>query len=125
MVVLFSDGDDRHSFSGVESVEERIRASQATVYVVTMGRGGEIERVRELLGRLTRVSGGRAFSIERIEQLDGVLAHIRDRLQNRYFLAYQPSNPVRDGTWRRIEVRTGNRRHVVTAREGYMAETGF
>ena len=122
VVVLFSDGDDRHSFSAVDSVEERIRASQATVYVVTMGRGREMERVRELLGRLTRVSGGRSFSIERIGELDGVLAHIRDRLQNRYFLAYQSSNPARDGTWRRIEVRTPDRRHVVTAREGYAAE---
>ena len=125
VVVLFSDGDDRHSFSAVDLVEERIRATQATVYVVTMGRGREMERVRELLGRLTRVSGGRAFSIERIEELDGVLAHIRDRLQNRYFLAYQSSNPARDGTWRRIEVRTSDRRHVVAAREGYLADTGF
>ena len=125
VVVLFSDGDDRHSFSAVGAVEERIRASQATVYVVTMGRGRAIERVRELLGRLTRVSGGRSFSIERIDELDDVLVHIRDRLQNRYFLAYQSSNPARDGAWRRIEVRTGNRRHVVTAREGYLAETGF
>ena len=125
VVVLFSDGDDRHSFSAVDSVQERIRASQATVYVVTKGRGREIERVRELLGSLMQVSGGRGFSIERIEQLDGVLAHIRDRLRNRYFLAYQPSNPQRDGTWRRIEVRTGNRRHQVTSREGYVAGTGF
>ena len=125
VVVLFSDGDDRHSFSAVDSVEERIRTSQATVYVVTMGRGREIERVRELLGRLTRVTGGRSFSIERIDQLDDVLAHIRDRLRNRYFLAYQSSRPMRDGAWRRIEVQTGNRRHVVTAREGYVAESGF
>ena len=81
VVVLFSDGDDLHSFSGVEAVEQRIRASQTTVYVVTMGRGRAIERVRELLGR-TRVSGGRAFAIG-IDELDEVLLHIRDRLQNR------------------------------------------
>ena len=122
VVVLFSDGDDRHSFSAIDAVEERLRESETTVYVVTMGRGRAIERVRELLGRLTRVSGGRSFSIDRIDELDEVLAHIRDRLQNRYFLAYQPSNPARDGTWRSIEVRTSNRRHVVTAREGYVAD---
>ena len=125
VVVLFSDGDDLHSFSAVDVVEEQIRASQATVYVVTMGRGRAIERVRQLLGRLTRVSGGRSFAIERIGELDLVLAHIRDRLEKRYFLAYQPSNSARDGTWRRIEVRTGNRRHVVAAREGYTAAPGF
>ena len=124
-VVLFSDGDDQDSFSAIERVEQRIRASQATVYVITLGRGRAIERVRALLGRLTRVSGGRSFAIERTEELYDVLEHIRSSLPDRYMLAYQPSNPDRDGTWRRIEVRTANRRHVVTAREGYLADPAF
>ena len=49
-IVLFSDGDDRNSFTTVAAVEQRIRASQATVYVVTLGRGRAIERVRTMLG---------------------------------------------------------------------------
>ena len=124
-VVLFSDGDDQDSLTAIEQAEQRIRASQATVHVVTLGRGRAIERVRTLLGRLTRVSGGRSFAIERIDDLNDALAHIQENLRDRYFLAYEPSNPNRDGTWRRIEVRTGNHRHVVTAREGYLAEPVF
>ena len=39
VIVLFTDGDDRPK-PVVQGVEERICASQATVYVVTLGEGG-------------------------------------------------------------------------------------
>ena len=39
VVVLFTDSDDQHSLSSLQGVEERIRASQATWYVVTLGEG--------------------------------------------------------------------------------------
>ena len=125
VVVLFSDGEDRNSFSAVGSVEQRIRGSQATVYVIAMGRGRAAGRAEELLGPLTRASGGRSFRIGRVDEVDEVLERIRERLRNRYFLAYQSSNPTRDGAWRHIDVRTKDRRHVVTAREGYAAEPAF
>ena len=121
VIVLFTDGDDQHSLSNLRGVEERIRASQATVYVVTLGAGRRIERVRALLERLTRVSGGRSFPIERIEDVRRALDTVRADLRDRYFIGYRPSNAGLDDTWREIEVRTANRRHVVRAREGYIA----
>lgn len=121
VVVLFTDGDDQHSLSNLMGVEERIRASQATVYVVTLGEGRRIERVRDMLGRLTRVSGGRSFPIERIADVQRALDTVRADLRDRYFIGYRPSNAELDDTWRAIDVRTVNRRHVVRAREGYLA----
>ena len=121
VVVLFTDGDDQHSLSSLRGVQDRIRASQATVYVVTLGRGRRIERVRALLDRLTRLSGGRSFPVERIEDVEPALDTVRNDLRDRYFIGYRPSNAELDGTWRRIEVRTSGRRHVVRARDGYLA----
>ena len=121
VVVLFTDGDDQHSLSSLRGVQDRIRASQATVYVVTLGRGRRIERIRALLDRLTRLSGGRSFPVERIEDVEPALDTVRNDLRDRYFIGYRPSNPELDGTWRRIEVRTSDRRHVIRAREGYLA----
>ena len=121
VVVLFTDGDDQHSLSSLPGIEERIRASQATVYVVTLGEGRRMERVRDLLGRLTGVSGGRSFPIERIEDVDRALDAVRSDLSDRYFIGYRPSDAELDGTWRAIEVRTPDRRHAVRAREGYLA----
>ncbi len=121
VVVLFSDGDDQHSVTAPDTVEQRIRVGQTTVYAVTMRRRSGSVRAEELLRRFTQVSGGRWFPIDRIEELDEVLAHVRARLDSSYLLAYEPSNRARNGRWRRIDVRTSDGRHVVTAREGYAA----
>ena len=120
-VVLFSDGEEQDSFTNFDTAERRIRESRATLYAVTLGRGRTIERVRAQLDLLARISGGRSFPIRRIDDLDEVLTTIRDDLENRYLLGYEPSNRRADGTWRSIAVRTANRRHVVQAREGYVA----
>ena len=124
-VVLFSDGEERNSFANFHTAEQRIRASRATLYAVTLGRGRGIERVRAQMEGLTQISGGRSFPIDRIDDLDEVLTRIGEDVGSRYLLGYQPSNPGLDGGWRRIEVRTGNRRHVVQAREGYLAEPSY
>ena len=120
-VLLFSDGDERDSFTNFDTAERRIRASRATLYAVTLGRGRAIERVRSQMELLARISGGRSFPIIRIDDLDEVLTYVREDLENRYLLGYEPSNRRVDGTWRSIEVRTANRRHAVQAREGYIA----
>ena len=124
-VVLFSDGEERNSFSNLDTAEQRIRASRATLYAVTLGRSRTIERVRTQTELLARISGGRSFPINRIDDLDEVLSYVQEDLGNRYLLGYQPSNPDADGTWRSIEVRTANRRHVVQAREGYLAVPSY
>ena len=121
-VVLFSDGEERNSFANLQTAERRVRASRATLYAVTLGRGRSIERVRTQMDLLVRISGGRSFPIERIDDLDDALIYVLEDMANRYLLGYQPSNPGLDGGWRSIEVRTRNRRHVAQAREGYLAE---
>ena len=120
-VVLFSDGEERNSFANLDTAERRIRASRTTLYAVTLGRGRDIARVRAQMDLLAEISGGRSFPISRIDDLDEVLTAIREDLANRYLLGYEPSNRGADGAWRSIEVRTANRRHVVQAREGYLA----
>ena len=124
-VVLFSDGDERDSFTNFATAEQRIRAGRATLYAITMGRNRAIERVRAQLGSLARISGGQSFSIARIDDLDEALTYVREDLENRYVLGYAPSNRRVDGAWRSIEVRTANRRHAVQAREGYLAVPSY
>lgn len=124
-VVLFSDGDERDSFTNFATAEQRIRASRATLYAITMGGNRAVERVRAQLGSLARLSGGQSFPIARIDDLDEALTYVREDLDNRYLLGYEPSNRRSDGTWRSIEVRTGNRRHAVQARQGYLAVPSY
>ena len=124
-VVLFSDGEERNSFTNLDTAERRIRASRATLYAVTLGRNRGIERVRAQMDLLARISGGRSFAIRRINDLNEVLTSVLVDLGNRYLLGYVPLNQGADGAWRNIEVRTANRRHDVQTREGYVAEPSY
>ena len=38
-----------------------------------------------------------------------------------YLLAYSPTNKAADGTFRKIEIKTGNKEWKVQARKGYYA----
>jgi len=120
-LVLFTDGEDQISHATVEDVERRIEASATPVYVIAQGKGMREAPLRRVLDRLAGVSGGRTFYTERIDELDGVFAEIGEDLASQYLLAYDPSNPAHDGSWRSIQVEVPGTRHRVRARQGYRA----
>jgi len=67
------------------------------------------------------VSGGRAFLTERIDRLQEDFGAIVEELSSQYLLAYVPTNAVRDGAWRRIDVDVAGGKYRVRARQGYRA----
>jgi Ca-activated chloride channel family protein len=95
--------------------------SAAPIYVIAQGqalREGELKRV---INRLADVSGGQAFFTDSVDELPSVFAGILEDLANQYLLAYDPSNPLRDGSWRAIKVEVEGAPHRVRARQGYRA----
>jgi VWFA-related protein len=122
-VVVFTDGEDRSSLTTLESVETRIRKSDATLYAVSLGRGPKIAALKAVLERLTAATGGRTIFAEHADKLEGPFGEIFQELSNQYLLGYEPTNRKHDGTWRRIDVETVNKRHRVRARLGYTAES--
>ncbi len=119
-VLVFTDGDDRSSFSSLQSVERRVEESDAPLYVVTLGRRAEVREVREVARRLANVSGGQVFSVDRLDRLERALATFAGDLRHQYLLGFTP--PTAAGAaveFRRlaVDVRGGNFR--VRAREGY------
>lgn len=120
-LVLFSDGQDRSSQSGVEDVERRLEVSDAPIYVIGQGRGLRERSLKGILDRLGESSGGRAFYTDRVEELPDVFAQIAEDLQNQYLLAYDPTNSERDGSWRTIQVEVAGQPYKVRSRQGYRA----
>ena len=121
-VVVFTDGEDRSSLTTLESVEARIKKSDATLFAVSLGRGPKVDALKAVLERLT-AAGGRTVFTEHADKLDGPFGEIVEELSNQYLLGYEPTNRRHDGTWRRITVETINKRHRVRARQGYTAES--
>jgi VWFA-related protein len=121
VLVVFSDGDDKSSHSTIEAVDRAVRASDATLFMVALGRGAKNVTIKGTIERLVDMSGGRALFVDRADQLDESFAGILDELSNQYLLGYESTNSKRDGTWREIKLELPDHRYSVRARQGYNA----
>jgi Ca-activated chloride channel homolog len=121
VLVVFSDGDDRTSHATIHAVEQAVRANDATLFMVALGRGVKEAQLKSGIERLVDLSGGRALFVERSDQLDEPFAEILEELSNQYILGYESSNLQRNGTWREVKVEVPGTGHAVRARQGYRA----
>jgi Ca-activated chloride channel homolog len=119
VLVVFTDGDDQSSHATLETVERRVEASDATLYLIAQGRGTTHQGLRKILGRLAQTSGGRPFFPERSDSLDRAFAGIVEELASQYLIGYVPENSESDGKWRRIRVELRGHAGSVRARQGY------
>ena len=130
-VVLLSDGVDSSSLISEDVVLSEARRSRASVYSVSLGQnlsarltaGARGARGAALLEELGRTTGGRVIvpasgrrPAGRVRRGGrGAAAPVRPGLRLR-------QRPIRDGLWRRIELRVRNRPDLsVRHREGYYA----
>lgn len=73
------------------------------------------------LEALTRSTGGRLYRPQSFSSLGRVYAEIADELRHQYALYYTPTNPARDGRFRRVRVEVAGRDYEVSTRVGYFA----
>lgn len=121
VLVVFSDGDDRTSHATIHAVEQAVRASDATLFMVALGRGVKEAQLKSGIERLVDLSGGRALFVERSDQLDEPFADILDELSNQYILGYESRNTARNGTWREVKLEITGTSYEVRSRQGYRA----
>lgn len=129
-VVLLSDGVDSSSLISEDVVLSEARRSRASVYSVSLGQnlsarltaGARGARGAALLEELGRTTGGRVIVPASVDALQAAFAEVAEELRHQYGLAYVSDNVLRDGRWRRIELRVRNRPGLsVRHREGYYA----
>jgi VWFA-related protein len=77
---------------------------------------------RDQLDRLAEVSGGQRFKAEKAGDLAGVYKQVAAAIRTVYSIGYQPTNPEKDGTFRRIRVSVNKADAAVRARKGYYAK---
>jgi Ca-activated chloride channel family protein len=121
VLVVFSDGDDRTSHSTIKTVEEAVRANDATLFMVALGRGVREAQLKSGIERLVNLSGGRLIFVERSDELQGPFAEILEELSHQYIVGYESTNPKHNGAWREVKVEVPGTRYAVRARQGYRA----
>lgn len=120
-VVIFSDGDDRHSLTRRDAAMARVQASDAMLYTIGFGGGATVPQLRTSLETYARATGGRPFFPSDVGELDDVFDQIVAELANQYVLSYSSTNRKEDGAWRNIKVQVRKGNYDIRARRGYRA----
>lgn len=139
-IVLLTDGVDNSisinyplpSRVSFDQVYRRLQESSALVFPIYLDTENEVVSqqiedpssyvmARKQLRALAEATGGVYVKAERVENLEGIYEKIASDLRTLYSLGYYPSNPSRDGTWRKIRVKVDKPDVSVRSRKGYYA----
>lgn len=127
-LVVLSDGDDTSSMMPYEEVLDLAKRSETAIYAIGL-RQTDIGRPRFkeaefVLRQLSQETGGRAFLINSIAELPKIYQQISEELASQYSIAYGSKNKLRNGAWRRIDVRIARPGLTARTRRGYFGPTG-
>jgi VWFA-related protein len=126
-IVVITDGVDTGSRYTRDQAIQAAQKADAIIYSIYYvdpgaygyfggGGGGEGE-----LRRMSTETGGRVFKVDRRYTLDDVFKDLQEEMRSQYAIAYSPANAKKDGTFRKLEIRTSNKDNKVQARKGYYA----
>ena len=111
-LVILSDGGDNWSRHNVREVKNALLESDVQVYAMGIfDADSASHHAREerdgpiLLDDLAGQTGGLLYSVTNIDDLPAISARISRELRTQYLLGYSPTHPVRDGKYRRVQVK--------------------
>jgi VWFA-related protein len=122
VIVVITDGVDTGSKKSRSQAIEAAHRSDAIVYsvyyadIAMYGGGGEGD-----LRRMSDETGGRVFHIDRRYTLEDAFKDLQDEMRSQYSIGYSPTNAKKDGTFRKLDIKTLSKDNKVQARRGYYA----
>jgi len=127
-IVVLSDGDDTSSVIEYEDVLELAKRSETAIYAIGLrqqetGRP-KFKEAEFVLRQLSQETGGRVFFPTTIAELPKIYEQISEELASQYSMAYSSKNAMRNGAWRRIDVRVNKPGLSARSRRGYYGPRG-
>ena len=124
VVILVTDGMDQGSRYTRERAIEGAQKSDAIIYSIfhaDFRRNGYFYRPSTAdLAKMSAETGGRVFEAGRSD-LNQIFKEIEEDVRSQYSIGYTPTNTTKDGSFRKLEIRTKNKELKVFARKGYYA----
>lgn len=129
VLVLITDGEDEGSRYKIAQAIESAQKADAIIYgfyyvdrAFYMGQGMVFGGASDSsLRQMSEDTGGRVFHVDRKLTLQEAFNELQDEMRSQYSIGYTPSNPAKDGTFRKIEIKASNKDWKVQARKGYYA----
>ena len=124
-MIILTDGQDEGSRLKLQDAIEASQKADAIVYVLLcadrgfyggFGYSGEGD-----MRKLTEQTGGRVINVgNKFDKLREAFDQIAAELRSQYNIGYTPTNEKKDGTYRKIEIKT-KQGYKIQARSGYYA----
>jgi VWFA-related protein len=127
VIVVITDGVDQGSRMTRNQAIEAAQKSDAVIYSIDysdpsaygpFGGGGMGEGE---LRKMSDETGGRVYKVDRRHSLEDVFKELQEEMRSQYSIAYTPTNEVKDGGYRHLDVRLANKELKAQARKGYYA----
>jgi len=118
-MVILTDGVDEGSRLKLRDAIEAAQKADVICYVLLLSDpqyGSDMGVMRQL----TEQTGGRAIEVNNPKKIGDAFRQISSELRSQYSLGYTPENAKRDGSFRKIEVKS-KKDYKVQARKGYYA----
>jgi VWFA-related protein len=127
-IVLITDGDDQGSRLSEKEAIEAAQKADAIIYGILyvdrqfyggfgMGYSGE-----GVLKHMAEETGGRMLQVDgRKNTLESIFDQIQQEMRTQYAIGYTPTNSAKDGSYRKIDLRTSNKDLKIQVRKGYYA----
>lgn len=136
VLIVISDGQDNCSRYNLRELTRQIKENETIIYAFSIAEvmGSNCGQLCQMYSRramedIADVTGGKAFFPLTLDDLEQATSLIALELRRQYSLGYVPTNPERDGKWRKISVRvlpqkemkTRAQKVIVRAKDGYFA----
>ena len=127
-IILLTDGVNTYGMKKLDDAVQAALKAEAVVYSIGIGDKFYDGVDEGVLKKVSERTGGRAYFPRDEIELREAFKQIQEEMRSQYLLSYEPANPVKDGSYRKIEIQLVNpqlqkEKIKLTHRQGYFART--
>jgi VWFA-related protein len=129
VMVLVTDGGDQGSKLTWQKAVEAAQKVDSVIYSIYYVDPGFYSRGRFSFGggdkgvlqRMSTETGGHVYEVDHKHTLNNVFDELQAEMRSQYAIAYSPTNPEKDGSYRKLEIKLKDKDLKIEARKGYYA----
>jgi VWFA-related protein len=127
-IILLTDGLNTYGNKKLDEAVQAALKAEAVIYSIGIGDNFYYGVDEGVLKKVSERTGGRAYFPRDEVELRQAFKQIQEEMRSQYLIAYEPTNPAKDGTYRTIEIQLTNpqlqkEKIKLTHRQGYFAKT--
>lgn len=103
-IIVYTDGRDNRSTATPQAVIDSARAYGLPIYTIALGN----ETAEDVLQEIAGETGGLFFKAATVTEMAAIYERLSTTIQNFYVMAHTSTDPVRNNTWRVVDVTVVN-----------------